>query len=212
MMIAAYVAQMAPGGRIVVAAAFQAADEARRVERLAYRVRQLQLAFPGFAADSKSLWEQDSHWQPLRQFVERLLVTYDWGEAFVALNLVLKPMIDDLFLKRTSDLALGHDDHLLGQIFYSLNEDCQWHRRWTQSLTQTAIEDTPTNRQVIQSWINKWYPDALRAADAFSSVFEGKSGGPGMPPFHDLTSQIAAFSADYLLAMGLQPASSNEAS
>jgi toluene monooxygenase system protein E len=59
MMIAAYVAQMAPGGRIVVAATFQAGDEARRVERLAYRVRQLQLVFPGFAADSKSLWEQD---------------------------------------------------------------------------------------------------------------------------------------------------------
>lgn len=72
--------------------------------------------------------------------MERLLVTYDWGEVFVALNLVLKPMIDDLLLRRTSDLALGHDDHLLGQIFYSLNEDCQWR----QALTQTAIEDTPT--------------------------------------------------------------------
>jgi len=35
MMISAYVAQMAPGGRIVVAATFQAGDEARRVERLA---------------------------------------------------------------------------------------------------------------------------------------------------------------------------------
>jgi toluene monooxygenase system protein E len=211
MMIAAYTAQMAPGGRIVVAATFQAGDEARRVERLAYRVRQVQLAFPGFADDSKSLWENDPHWQPLRQFVERLLVTYDWGEAFVALNLVLKPMIDDLFLKHTSDLALGHDDHLLGQIFYSLNEDCQWHRQWSQALTQTAIEDTPTNRQVIQIWINKWYPGALRAVDAFSSLFEGKPGGPSMPPFHDLTSQIMAFSADYLRAMGLEPASSNAA-
>jgi toluene monooxygenase system protein E len=206
MMIAAYVAQMAPGGRIVVAATFQAGDEARRVERLAYRVRQLQLAYPGFAADSKALWEQDPRWQPLRRFIERLLVTYDWGEAFVALNLVLKPMIDDLFLKRMSDLALGHDDHLLGQIFYSLGEDCQWHRQWSQALTQTAIEDTPANRQLIQSWIDKWYLGAVRAVDAFSSLFEGKPGGPGNPPFHDLTSQIVAFSTDYLRAMGFQPA------
>ncbi len=181
MMIAAYVAQMAPGGRIVIAATLQAGDEARRVERLAYRARQLQLAFPGFAADSKSLWEQDDRWQPLRQFVERLLVTYDWGEAFVALNLVLKPMVDDLLLKRTSDLALGHDDHLLGQIFYSLNEDCQWHREWSQALIETAIEDTPSNRPIIQTWINKWYPGAFRATNAFSSIFEGMSGGPGMP-------------------------------
>jgi hypothetical protein len=28
-----------------------------------------------------------------------------------------------------------------------------------------------------------------------------------MPTFHDLTSQIVAFSADYLRAVGLQPAS-----
>jgi hypothetical protein len=58
-------------------------------------------------------------------------------------------MIDDLFLKRTSDLALGHDDHLLGQILFSLNEDCQWHRQWSQALTQIAIEDTPTNGELI---------------------------------------------------------------
>jgi toluene monooxygenase system protein E len=77
------------------------------VERLAYRIRQLQMAFPGFADDSKSRWQHEPRWQPLRQFVEQLLVTYDWGEAFVALNLVLKPLIDDLFLKRTSELALG---------------------------------------------------------------------------------------------------------
>jgi methane monooxygenase component A beta chain/propane monooxygenase small subunit len=120
-------------------------------------------------------------------------------------NLVLKPMIDDLFLKRASDLALGHDDHLLGQIFYSLNENCQWHRQWSQALTKTAIEDTPTNRQLIQSWINQWYPGALRAVDAFSSLCEGKPGGAGVPSFHDLTSQMA-FSANYLRAMGLQPA------
>jgi toluene monooxygenase system protein E len=181
------------------------------VERLAYRVRQLQLVFPGFAADSKTLWEQDPSWQPLRQYVERLLVTYDWGEAFVGLNLVLKPMIDDLFLKRASDLALGQDDHLLGQILYWLGEDCEWHRQWSQALTQTAIEDTPTNRQVIQSWINKWYPGALRAVDAFASLFEGKPGGPGSPPFHDLTSRIVAFSGDYLRSMGFPPASSKMA-
>jgi toluene monooxygenase system protein E len=205
MMIAAYVAQMAPGGRIVVAAMFQAGDEARRVERLAYRVRQIQLAFPGFASDSKSLWERDPRWQPLREFIERLLVTYDWGEAFVALNLVLKPMIDELFLKHAGDLALGHDDHLLGQIFYSLNEDCRWHRQWSQALTQTAIEDTATNRQLMQSWIHKWYPGALRAVAAFSPLFEGKPGGPAMPPFHDLTSRIAAVSADYLRTMDLKP-------
>jgi toluene monooxygenase system protein E len=204
MMIAAYVAQMAPGGRIVVAAAFQAADEARRVERLAYRIRQIQLFFPGFADDSKYQWEKDPHWQPLRQFVEQLLVTYDWGEAFVALNLVLKPMIDELFLKHTSDLALGQGDHLLGRIFYSLNEDCHWQREWSRALIQIAITDTATNRNVIQAWVDKWYGSALNAVEAFSPLFEERSAGPLAPTFHNVGSQIDAFCAEFLRSMDLQ--------
>ena len=83
---------------------------ARRGKR-GYDVEQAGFLFPkGFADVSKSLLENNLLWQPLRLFVERLLVTYDWGEAFVALNLVLKPMIDNLFLKHTSDLALGPGD------------------------------------------------------------------------------------------------------
>jgi hypothetical protein len=116
--------------------------------------------YPKYWDDMDAVWEQiGERWKSVGPGPD---VTYDWGEAFVALNLVLKPMIDELFLKNTSDLALGHNDHLLGQIFYSLNEDCQWHRQWSQALTQIAIEDTPTNRQVIQTWIDKWCSGALR--------------------------------------------------
>jgi toluene monooxygenase system protein E len=195
MMIAAYVAQMAPGGRIVVAATFQAGDEARRVERLAYRVRQIQMVFPEFANDSKSLWERDPGWQPLREFIERLLVTYDWGEAFVALNLVLKPMLDQLLLKHIGDLALTHNDHLLGRIFYSLNEDCQWHRQWSQALARTALEDTAASREVLQRWIDKWYPAASRAIDAFCRLFERRL---------DIPPEIYLFLAEYLRPIGLR--------
>ena len=206
MMVAAYVAQMAPGGRIVVASTFQAGDEARRVERLAYRIRQIQLVVPGFASDSKHLWEQDPHWQPLREYVERLLVTFDWGEAFVALNLVLKPMIDELFLSHASELALGARDHLLGRIFYSLNEDSRWHRQWSQELIRIAVEDTPGNRGVIHTWIDKWYVRGLAAVEALSPLFENMSRGPGLPPFRNVGHEIDSFCAGRLEAMDILPA------
>ena len=171
MMIAAYIGQMAPSGRITVAASFQAGDEARRVERLAYRIRQIQLTFPTFASSSKSLWERDACWQPLRKFVEGLLIAYDWGESFVALNLVLKPMIDELLMESASDLANHHGDHLLGQVFYSLNEDCKWHREWSGALVKTAIEDNRLNFDVIRRWIRKWRPGADQAIQALSALF-----------------------------------------
>jgi toluene monooxygenase system protein E len=70
-MLAAYVGHTAPSGRISIAAALQAGDEMRRVQRIAYRVRQLQLVFPGFAEDSKAEWQGDAVWQPLREGIEK---------------------------------------------------------------------------------------------------------------------------------------------
>ena len=46
-MLAAYVAQMAPASRVTNCAAFQSADELRRVQRLAYRTAQLGGRRPG---------------------------------------------------------------------------------------------------------------------------------------------------------------------
>ena len=47
-MLAAYVGQMAPSGRITIACALQAADEMRRVHRLAYRMALLRRLRPDF--------------------------------------------------------------------------------------------------------------------------------------------------------------------
>jgi toluene monooxygenase system protein E len=198
MMLAAYFAQMAPSGRIVVAAAFQAADEARRVERIAYRIRQIQLVLPEFASNSRSLWERDSHWQPLRELVERLLIIYDWGESFAALNLVLKPMIDELFMKHLSDLALSQKDHLLGQLLYSLNEDCQWHREWSRALALVAIEDNPRNRDVIRTWVDKWRPLATEAISPLAGLFAGTDSATIVTAPCDLQSRVSATSNEYL--------------
>ncbi len=137
-MIAAYVGHMAPAGRITIASAFQTADEVRRLQRLAYRMRQLQESHPDFGRDSKAVWEGDPMWQPLREAVEKLLVAYDWGEAFAGLNLVLKPAFDELFMTHFARLARRSGDDLLERMFGSLHEDCHWHREWSLALTRTA--------------------------------------------------------------------------
>jgi hypothetical protein len=142
-------------------------------------------------------------WQPLRETVEKLLTTYDWGECFVGLNLVLKPMLDELFMQHAADLALREGDHLLGQIFYSLNEDCQWHREWSQALIRMAIEDTPTNREVIQRWIDQWYGRSRRAVEAFSPILDGQCTDPKIEPFPNVLRRIDSHFKEYLSAMGL---------
>jgi toluene monooxygenase system protein E len=202
-MLASYVGQMAPGGRIVITAALQAADEMRRVQRIAYRIRQLQHRYRGFGTDSKLRWETDPLWQPLRIATEKLLTCYDWAECFVALNLVLKPLVDEFFMNHFSNLALREGDYLLGQIFYSLNEDCRWHREWTQALTRMVIEDDSRNRGIIQGWIDKWHPIATRALQAFAPVFDGELEDARMPPLEGVPQKLDQCYRDYMSSMGL---------
>jgi toluene monooxygenase system protein E len=169
-MIAAYIGQLAPSGRIVVACAFQAADEVRRVQRLAYRARQL-----GFGDDRRAIWERDEAWQPLRRVVERLLVTWDWGEAFTALNLCLKPALDELTMVRFADAARAAGDGPLAELLFSLDEDCRWHREWSAALVRTAVDARATNRTVLDGWIATWQPRAHEAIAALTPLFEAQS-------------------------------------
>jgi toluene monooxygenase system protein E len=173
-MISAYVAHMAPGGRIAIASLLQAADEARRVERLAYRMRQLQHVDPAFGGDGRQRWERAAMWQPMRELVERLLVTYDWGEAFVALACVVKPRFDALFTTHAIDLARRAGDDVLANLVFSLGEDCRWHREWTRALVAVAL--AAGNRAVIAGWVAQWTPLAVRAIASLGAAFP-----PGAP-------------------------------
>ncbi len=143
-------------------------------------------------------------WQPLREAVEKLLITYDWAESFVGLNLVLKPLVDELLMKYLSELALGEDDYLLGQIFYSLNEDCQWHRQWSESLVRMAIEDNVRNKDTIQSWINRWYPLAARAAQTFALLFEDTLEWTATPALQHIGEGLDRCYRNYLRSMNLE--------
>jgi toluene monooxygenase system protein E len=110
-------------------------------------------------------------------------------------------------MKLLSDVALGQDDYLLGQIFYSLNEDCQWHRQWSECLVRMAIEDNVRNKDTIQGWINQWYPLAARAVDAFTSLFEDAFEQMKAAPLKRSERVIDRYYRDYLRSMDLQVAS-----
>ncbi len=173
-MIAAYVGHIAPSGRLVVTCALQAADEMRRTQRFAYRLRQIQITHPKFAQSGKALWQEDPMWQPMRMAIEKLLVTYAWGETITALNLVLKPAFDALFLTQLACLAERSGDEILTKVLASLEEDTRWHREWMQAFVTFCITESPKNAMFVQSWIEKWVPICDAAIAPFLSLFETK--------------------------------------
>jgi hypothetical protein len=204
-MISAYAGQMAPGSRIAIASLFQTGDEIRRVQRVAYRVRQLQLRRAAFARDSRQIWERDPLWQPLRKLIERLLVTYDWGESLVALNVAVKPLFDELFMAQFGLLAEQSGDPLLAKVLASLDADCRWHRAWTAALLKVAIADRPENLGVLRGWVRRWHGEALSAVAPFGTVFEGGSSAVGAR-FASVMTRLNTLCREYWADAGLSAA------
>jgi toluene monooxygenase system protein E len=173
-MLSAYVAQMAPASRITNCAAFQAADEMRRLQRIAYRSAQLHAHVSTVPPqEHQRFWQDAEGLQPLRELIERALVVYDFGEAFTVVNLVVKPYVDALINEELAGrLAALNGDTILREIHFSLHEDAQWHRAWSSELARTLIADTPANEVVMNEWIANWTPLAVRAVEGLASVFE----------------------------------------
>ena len=201
-MLAAYLAQAAPSSRIAIALAFQCGDEIRRVSWLAYRTQQLALVHPDFGELAKHDWQHNPALQPLREMIERLLVTYEWGEAFVALNLVFKPLFDEFFGRRLSALARSQGDDVLGRLLLSLCEDQRWHAACAFALGRQIVGDGNAAR--VEELIERWRPRAFDALGAASTLTDSVS----CPP--DLAGELERVHAFARVQCGL-PAQRSEA-
>lgn len=193
-MVAGYVGSMAPAGRIACAAAFQAADELRALQRVALRIAMLRDVRPGLGDDSRARWQTAPEWQPLREFIERLLVTWDWSESFCALNVCLKPLFDELVLVQLALRARQLGDHRLAEIFESLDEDARWHREWSGALVTTVLGQRSENRAVLDRFVAVWQPRAWNAVAALA---------PFWPDFATVAAGLTARHSAFLHSVGL---------
>jgi toluene monooxygenase system protein E len=169
-MLSAYVQQLAPSSYIANAATFQTADQLRRVQLTAYRTRQLSETYPArqFGNGERRVWENSSAWQGIRELLERLLVAYDWHDAFIGTQLVLKPITDRLTLHGFANAARAAGDELDALIADNLYKDAERARRWTIACTRFLIAGAPTNRAALLETLARWRPlgEAAIAAGA----------------------------------------------
>lgn len=202
--IEAYIGYMAPSSYITNAAAFSTADFLRRVTTIAYRTRELQIARPdsGIGSAERSLWEGHASWQPARKAVEYALVSYDWAEAFTALNLVLGPTLDHVLLTQLGQVAKSNGDDLTWLLTSFLAADSQRRARWSGRLAEVAIAQRPDNRAVLAKWVTRWSSLADDAAHGLGQFLESlpDSGRPA-----DEVAAGARGAREHLLAPLLDP-------
>jgi len=171
LMAATYIMSMAPSSYISNAIAFQAGDELRRIQRVAYQARQLQRHYPALdIGNDRHRWEHDSAWQPLRALLEQLLVRADWGKAFVQLNFAVKPAIDAVFNLKLAEAAEANGDALTAMMHRNLHADSLRSRRWSAALLQVAGADRPANIDLALAWIGEVRPAAAAAAAEVSPL------------------------------------------
>lgn len=102
-------------------------------------------------------------------------------------NLVVEPLCTALigseFFRRLAPL---HGDVVIPVIEMTAEADRRRNRAATQALVKMLIADTDRaghpvpaarNRELIQGWVDSWYPDALAAVDAFLPVFDAAPAG-----------------------------------
>ncbi len=173
-MTALYVGQMAPSSFITNCAYFQASDELRRIQRIAYWTKVLANAHGdelAQTATARGPWESAPQWQPLRRVVEEMLIAYDWGESFTALNLAVKPMLDALINEQLAALAAANSDQFLSQLLSEFNHDSQRSQDWSKALVAYSVDRDPALRNVFDGWLARWQPAAKEAIDALAQSF-----------------------------------------
>lgn len=173
-MTSIYVGQMAPSSFITNCANFQAADELRRIQRFAYWTKVLANAHGDELAQTDTArvpWVEGDAWQPMRELLENLLIAYDWGEAFVALNLAVKPAIDELLNVQFAELARRNGDDFLANLLTAFRADSDRSRDWSAALVAYAVERDPALQELIDGWTAQWRPRAIAACAPLAAMF-----------------------------------------
>ena len=134
-------------------------------------------------------WNSDAEWQGARRLVEALTaVEDDWGEAMFAANVVFEPLIGELFRSNlVMQSAAPNGDFVTPTVMGAGENDySQRDLRWTLACFAPLVSDrefADHNRQLMDSWLAMWVPQALEAARTMQPLWSAADHKP--PRFED---------------------------
>ena len=175
-MVCQYVSRFAINAQITNCALLESFDELRHTQRIAEWTRDLETVHGGFG-DYRRQWIEAPAFQPLREYLERACVVRDWGEAVLATNIVLEPLLQPVQHALMTEVAHQHGDSVLPFFSESLQLDEQRHWAWARALAEMVHADDH-NVHLTQAWVDTWYPRAHDAVAELGAIFEsaGASG------------------------------------
>ncbi len=185
-MISSYLHQMSPASTISNLSTYQAADHLRWVGKT--------WADVGFGEKEREHWENDAAWQGFRELAEKALVVWDWAEATVVLEVVLKPAVSAAVQKQLGLAGAENGDTLLSLLNDAQMRDAERHQRQTKSLMEFAMANE-ANATTIQGWVDKWQPLADKAVEAYCAA---------LTDLPDATEEAKAYMTSARQSLGLK--------
>jgi phenol hydroxylase P1 protein len=203
-----HVIRYAMGSTIEQCATFQAYDKTGRAQWISLWAMNMEEYHGDFLSYGKEMLMQDPAYEPLRRYVEEILITEDWAEVLVAENLTLDLLLGNLMYREFNKEAIRQGDTHLSILNLVIQKQLDWQRDWAFSLFGYLIKDkaesrwdylkslgyenwpgdyrwgltlsdprktpeeTMSNAEIIQEWVNKWYPKAYEAVSSLSPLFE----------------------------------------
>ncbi|ATY86554.1 toluene hydroxylase [Kyrpidia spormannii] len=142
-----HVVRYAMGGPIEQVATYTAFDKQGRAQWLS----SWGLDFPGGGGSAalehgKELWLDDPAFQGLREYMEQVLTTEDWGEVLTALHLAVEPLVDGILYDGLNAVALAHGDVVLPELSLICQEQIKWQEQWSQAFFTWITEDPASSR------------------------------------------------------------------
>jgi phenol hydroxylase P1 protein len=203
-----HVIRYALGTAIEQCATYQAFDKTGRAQWISQWAMNMEEHHGNFLKHGKEVLLNESAYQPLRRYVEEVLVTDDWAEVLVAENLTLDLLLGNLMYREFNKEAIKNGDTHLSLLNLVILKQADWHRDWAMALFKQLAtdeaesrwdylkamgyedwegdyrwgrilsdpretpEETLSNVEIIQEWVEKWYPKAFEAVLALAPLFE----------------------------------------
>ncbi|MGB1883793.1 MAG: monooxygenase [Gammaproteobacteria bacterium] len=155
---------------------FQSFDHMRLAQAVVAHLLEIELNVEGFEdRGAKDLWTDDPIYQPSRHLVEDLIMTEDWAEQTLVVNLVVAPILSriawDTLVRKPAAL---HGDAVTPLILMTAERDrrrnLEYSKELVKMVTADDIDECESNRKVIAGWIDTWRPRVIDAARSLAPI------------------------------------------
>ncbi|MET4163526.1 phenol hydroxylase P1 protein [Marinobacterium sp. MBR-111] len=127
--------------------------------------------------EAKQLWMDAPIWQGVRALCEETLVTKDWFELFLAQDLVIDTLVNELFYNQLDQKLVANGGQDIAMLLEFMQDWSKDTSRWVDAVLKVAAAESEQNKTLLAQWIETWRG---KAAEAFAPVAEEMLGSDAL--------------------------------